>query len=498
MKPQASGKLGLPLVLSPGFLCRFTVFPTCNRTVVEQLADYFGRLSKLHCAALTLALVVGIAIADYVSGYALRLSLLYLLPIGLAAWAISLAAGIVTAVVACLLWLLSFQKGHFYQEQAYYFWEAAIMLCSFMVVAWLSDRLRRALKQADERFFRVVERVRSAIYIMDEEQGVIAYGNPVMKALAGELEALDAKSFEARFQFSPTTPALHEPRPNPCPVKDTVTGRWYWRQEAAIPWAGTAMKLVVLADITEQQNAARLREKHLEIMHHSAQLITLAETASTLAHEINQPLMVIATYTDACQRMIDSREVDPAEVSSILKKCHDQAVRASRIIDRLREFIRQRQSRPMACGTQALLAEALETTRSQLDEAQIRVSVVNRAPERIIEADKTLLLQALANLIRNAVEAMDAIPVEQRALILEVMDHPPDQLLFRIEDRGCGLAPELVDSMFSPFVTSKVNGLGLGLSICKSIAEAHGGRLWAENNQYAGATFHLLLPIRPS
>lgn len=498
MKPHASGKLGLPLVLRPGFLCRFTIFTTCNRTVVEQLAGFFGRLSKLRCAALTLALVLGIAIADYVSGYALRLSLLYLLPIGLAAWTISLAAGIVTAVTASLLWLLSFQKGHFYQEQIYYFWEAAIMLCSFMVVAWLSDRLRRALKQADERFFRVVEKVRSAIYIMDEERGVIAYGNPVMQALAGNLEALDAKSFEARFQVSPATPDPHASWPNPCPVKDTVTGRWYWRQEAAIPWSGAQMKLVVLADITEQQNAARLREKHLELMHHSAQLITLAETASTLAHEINQPLMVIATYTDACQRMIDSRAAEPEEISSILKKCHDQAVRAARIIERLREFIRQRQPRAMPCATGELLAAALETTRPQLEEAQIRVSLVNRAPERILEADKILLVQALANLIRNAIEAMEDAPVEQRVLTLAVTDHPPDQLLFRVEDRGCGLDPDLIDSVFSPFVTTKANGLGLGLSICKSIAEAHGGRLWAENNERAGATFYLALPIRPA
>lgn len=466
--------------------------------MVEQLAGYFGRLSKLRCTALALILVVSIAIADYLSGYALRLSPLYLLPIGLTAWTIGLTAGIGTAVVASLLWLLSFQNGHFYQGQAYYFWEAAIMLCSFMVVAWLSDRLRRALRQADERFFRVVEQVRSAICIVDEKQGTIAYGNPVMKTLAGSVEVVEAKSFEARFQAPSSMPALHESPASHFQVKDTLTGRWYWRQEAAIPWGDALMKLVVLTDITEQKNAARLREKHLEVMHRSAQFTMLAETATTLAHEINQPLMVIATYTDACQRMIASREVDREEISSILKKCHAQAVRASRIIARLRDFIHQRQPKPTACATQDLLVSALETTRSQLEEAQIRVHLDNRIPERAIEADKTLLVQALANLIRNAIEAMAGTPVEQRALTIKVIEHLSDQVLFRIEDHGCGIDQELANSVFSPFVTTKANGLGLGLSISKSIAEAHGGRLWAENNENAGATFCLALPTGTS
>lgn len=466
--------------------------------MVEQLAGYFDRLSKTRCVALSLALVVGIAIADYTSGYALRLSLLYLIPIGLTAWVINLPAGIGTAILASVLWLLSFQKGHFYQEQIYYFWEAIIMLCSFMVVAWLSARLRRALNQADERFFRVVEEVQSAIYVLDEEHGVIAYGNPVIKALAGNLKEIDAKSFEARFETSEDMPAPRESPSSNLFVKDRKTGRWYWRQNTSIPWGrDTRMKLVVLTDITEQKNAARLREKHLEGMHHSAQLITLAETASTLAHEINQPLMVIATYTDACQRMIESHEVTQDEVSSILRKCHDQAVRASRIIERLRDFIRQRQPKPTPCDIQGLLASVLEMTRPQLEEVHVQVRVINPLPETIIEADKTLLVQALANLIRNALEAMNTIPVDQRLLFIKVIDHNSEQLLFCVEDRGCGFDQNSIDSMFSPFFTTKNDGLGLGLSICKSIAEAHGGKLWAENNEQAGATFYLALPKMP-
>lgn len=463
--------------------------------MVEQLAGYVDRLSKCRCVVLSLALVVGIAIADYVSGYALRLSLLYLIPIGLTAWVINLPTGLGTAAMASVLWLLSFQKAHLYQEQIYYFWEATIMLCGFMVVAWLSARLRRALNRADERFFRVVEEVQSAIYIVDEEHNSVVYGNPVMKALAGALEEVGASSFEARFEATAGLPAARESPSSYSLVKERMTGRWYWRQEAIIPWGrDTRMKLVVLTDVTEQREAARLREKHLEGMHHSAQLTTLAATASTLAHEINQPLMVIATYTDACQRMIESREVDREEISSILKKCHDQAVRASRIIERLRDFIRQRQPKPTPCDTRDLLASALEITRPQLEERRVRVRIINPVPETIIEADKTLIVQALANLIRNAVEAMDATPVEQRLLSIKVIDQDPEQLLFCVEDPGCGLDQNSIDSMFSPFVTTKIDGLGLGLSICKSIAEAHGGKLWAENNQKGGATFFLALP----
>ena len=172
-------------------------------------------------------------------------------------------------------------------------------------------------------------------------------------------------------------------------------------------------------------------------------------------------------------------------------------MRASGIIERLREFIRQRQPKPASCNTEELLASALEITRPQLEEAQIQVNIANPLPATHIEADKTLLAQALANLIRNAIEAMEAIPAIQRHLSVMVIESNTQQLTFCVEDCGCGLDPGYADTLFRPFVTTKKNGLGLGLSISKSIAEAHGGSLWAEHAEPAGARFYLALPKSP-
>lgn len=446
-------------------------------------------------------LLIGIiAVADYATGYAVRLSILYLVPIAMTAWLAGAVMGVAAAALSSMLWLFSFQSEHFYQNRAYYFWEAGVMLCGFLAFAWLIARLRLALSQADERFLRVLEEMRAAVYVADERHDEIVYANPEMIRIIGDPHTIAPSEFQKQFVMEPKPPEVLPVMQAGSSVasdtfKNTRNGRWYLMRHGTIPWGSNPdVKLLVLTDITERINAEQLREKHLAVMHQAAQLATLAEIATTLAHEINQPLMAIAAYTEACQNLLGMPKIDRDEISKALVKCHDQAVRAASIIERLREFIRQRQYRPSSCDAQTVVDEALNIMRSSLDEAHITVSVSRVMPPITFVADRLLIVQVLTNLIRNAVEAMREMEPERRRLTIGIMSMVSREILFSVEDRGLGLTAAARELAFTPFYTTKPDGLGLGLPICRSVAEAHGGRLWAVDNPDGGTVFHLSLP----
>lgn len=447
------------------------------------------------------ALIVFVAAADYATGYEVRLSLLYLAPIALATWTAGVAAGVAAAALASLCWLFSFRSEHFYAQQIYYFWEAVVMLGGFLAVVLLLARLRRALSQAEERFARILEEMQAASYVIDEQRGELLYANPEMARLIKTATTAGVRQFEAELEREP---AAAESGPVQAAggfaantVRNSQSGRWYLMQAGGIPWGSrSGVKLKVLTDITQEKSAEAMRQKHLAVLHQSARLSTLAEIASTLAHEINQPLMVIATYTDACQRLMAMPDHDPAEVAAALGKCHTQATRAAGIIERLRDFIRQRQHRPESCDANAIASEAAEMMRGPLAEARLVLDLIQSSPPPLLVADRTLLVQVLVNLLSNAIDAMEGISAETRRISLVVSASGTDEVLFSVADCGVGLDENRVANLFVPFFTTKPNGLGLGLAICRSVAEAHGGRLWAHANPPGGTVFQLAIPMR--
>lgn len=457
------------------------------------------RLGPRRGAMLATVAIFCIAYADHATGYALRLSMLYLAPIAVAAWTAGGRAGYGAALLCTLLWLFSFQAAHFYRHQAYFIWEAAAMLGGFLAFAWLCARLSRVLREADERFIRLIEQMHAAVYVADPRADRIVYANPGLVALFGDPSALGIAEFEQRWQRDGGDGDDGERRAgfSASTVRDRTSGRWYLLQEGPIPWGGKpGVRLKLLTDLSDQKNADRLREKNLEVMHQAAQLTLLAETASTLAHEVNQPLMVIATYTDACQRLLAADAPELGEIAAVLTKCHAQAVRASSIIERLRDFVRRRRHSPLPSEPQALVAEAVEVLRPMFEESGVTL-IVTPAPEcRLVDVDRVLLVQVLTNLLRNAVEAMQQLAPEQRRITVTVSAPTPGEVEFAIADSGPGISEGEFESVFQPFVTAKPNGLGLGLAICRSVAAAHGGRLWASNHPDGGAVFHLVLPAR--
>lgn len=457
------------------------------------------RLGPRQTLIVVAVLILIVAAGDFATGYEVRLSILYLIPIALAAWTAGVQMGITAAALSSVLWLFSFRTLHFYQDPGYYLWEAAVMLFGFLAFAWLIAKLHQALSQADERFFRVLEEMNAAAYLVDERSDMIVYANSQMISIAGETTPLRSCTFEKQFtqdiddrdHLGPTSMAREF---SSRMMRDHRTGRWYLMQAGAIPWGTNPnVRLKLLTDITVQKDAELMRARHLEIVNQAARLTTLAEIASTLAHEINQPLMVIATYTDACQRLLHAPELNHDEIATALAKCHAQAVRAAEIIERLREFIRQRRHDPIPCDLQSVVSDAIDMMRPVLDEERIVVDLVQASPGLVVVADRILLIQVMVNLIRNAIDAMHGNIPDARQLSISVSLQESGEVLLAVADRGTGLVAVSIDEIFSPFFTTKPDGLGLGLSICRTVAEAHNGRLWAANNPGGGAIFYLAL-----
>ena len=241
-------------------------------------------------------------------------------------------------------------------------------------------------------------------------------------------------------------------------------------------------------DLSERQETqARLQELQSELVHVS-RLTAMGEMASGLAHELNQPLSAIANYLRGSVRLLDKG--DPADVPRLrdaLDKAADQALRAGDVIRRLRDFVGRGEVERRVDDLSKMVQEASALALVGAKQLGVRVTM-NFDPkvDRVL-ADRVQIQQVVINLIRNAMDAMSV--VERRELRVVTQDHGDGFTVVLISDTGPGISEEVRERLFLPFTTTKKEGMGVGLSICRTIIEAHGGSIWAEANADGGATF---------
>ncbi len=240
-----------------------------------------------------------------------------------------------------------------------------------------------------------------------------------------------------------------------------------------------------------QETEARLQELQSELIHIS-RLTAMGEMASTLAHELNQPLSAIANYIKGSRRLIDN-EADEhwARLRDALDKAGEQALRAGDIIRRMRDFVSRGESERRVESVAKLIEEASALALVGAKEHGVRVRFQFDRNHDLVLADKVQVQQVLLNLVRNAIEAM--VDVEERELVLSTAPARDDMIEVSVADTGPGLAEEVARQLFQPFVTTKRHGMGVGLSISRTIIQSHGGEIWAESNESGGTTFHFTL-----
>jgi C4-dicarboxylate-specific signal transduction histidine kinase len=254
-----------------------------------------------------------------------------------------------------------------------------------------------------------------------------------------------------------------------------------------IKWFGT---VVDLHDWKESQQALQMTQAELARV---SRLTTMGELAASIAHEVNQPLTAVTNNGSACLRLLANRSLEPDVLRRALEEIVADGNRASAVIARIRGFIKKAPAEETELDVNEVIQEVLALAGHELHKNQILVDcdLANTLPR--VRADRVQLQQVLLNLIMNGIEAITGATDQSRVLGLESRIDESGDVLVEVRDSGAGLGLE-VDRLFTPFFTTKANGMGMGLPISRSLIEGHGGRLWASPNSPHGAVFSFTLP----
>lgn len=279
------------------------------------------------------------------------------------------------------------------------------------------------------------------------------------------------------------------------PSPHALTGRDGRPFALAVATAADGTLALEIGDPAADAEAAARHLGDRERLLFLSRSLSVGEMASTLAHELNQPIGSIVNLLRGLSRRLERGTVDAAQLSAAVEQGIEQAVYAAGILARVREYVQPRRPRRETIRLPELVASAIALLDWEIARDGVTLSLDDAigSPGPRVLGDPVMLQQVIVNLARNAIEAMRAVPADERRL--RVITAPDDDgLLLRIEDRGCGLDAEAAQRLFTPFFTTKPDGTGLGLHVCRSIVELHGGRLWFEPANGRGCTVCVTLP----
>ena len=367
------------------------------------------------------------------------------------------------------------------------------------------------LRASEQRFRSVVEAVPSAILLVSEG-GVIKLANAQAESIFGyageELIGQDVEMLVPE-RFRSAHPGLRQDYARNATARMMGTGRELFARrkdgdeipvEVALnpmPAAGEPSLLVSVVDITERIKVERTAARQRDELAHLSRVAMLGELSGSLAHELNQPLTAILSNAQAAQRFLAHSPPRVDKLADILADIVKSDHRAGAVIQRLRSMLRKEETQRRPLDLNEVVEESLRLMRSDLLNRKVMVSAELAEALPGVSGDRNQLQQVLLNLMINGCDAMDGLEGDRR-LLVRTRATPHGSVEVSVADRGAGIPVADLERVFEPFVTSKSHGLGLGLAICRSIVEAHGGRLWATNNADRGATLHCEFPPEAS
>jgi signal transduction histidine kinase len=255
-----------------------------------------------------------------------------------------------------------------------------------------------------------------------------------------------------------------------------------------------AIAIAAFLSLENRSTEMALHEAQLQLAHVN-RITTLGELTASIAHEVNQPITAVVTHADAALRWLAAQPPDLNEGREALRHIVNDAHRASEVISRIRALAKKESSRKTLLDINETIVEVVSLTRGQVLKNGVSLLTQLSSDLPPILGDRVQLQQVLMNLIINAIEAMGEVSEDRRKLVVCSSKDDSHGVLITVKDSGPGIGKESFDRLFNPFYTTKSTGMGMGLSICRSIIETHGGRVWATSNLPQGAIFHFTLPL---
>jgi PAS domain S-box-containing protein len=387
------------------------------------------------------------------------------------------------------------------------------LLASQAAIALESASLYRDLEQREAKIRRLVDANIIGIYLWELEGRIIEANDTFLRMVGYDREDLLA----GRVSWADLTPPERRDLDARAVEGLRTAGRLppvekeYFRKDGSrVPvLIGSAafdeqrdQGVAFVVDRSERKRAeadARESERHVREMQmevaHANRVATMGQLTASIAHEVNQPIAAAATNAEAALRWLGARSPDLEEVRQAFGRIVKDAHRAGDVIGRIRELIKKAPPRKEGVDMNAAIGEVIELTRGEAAKngASVQTALGEGLP--LVEGDRVQLQQVVLNLIVNAVQAMGEVAEGPRELFITTAPAEPNGVLVVVKDSGPGLDPESLERLFDPFYTTKPGGLGMGLSICRSIIEAHGGRLWVTANLPRGAIFNFTVRI---
>ncbi|NBY08559.1 MAG: PAS domain-containing sensor histidine kinase, partial [Betaproteobacteria bacterium] len=381
------------------------------------------------------------------------------------------------------------------------------------------NRIREQLTASYERFTKVLEALDASVSVAPLGSAELLFTNKLyrlwfgnlsnghlqMVTQAGTPETKSSNSNDsvddlAGFPVAGITETLAEN----AEIFIPKLNKWLEVRSRYLNWVdGRLAQMVIATDITPRRLAEEQSSLQAERAQSASRLITMGEMASSVAHELNQPLTAISNYCNGMVSRIQGKQISDEELLKTLEKTAHQAQRAGQIIQRIKSFVKRSEPNRIASNITEMVTEALELANIELRRRMVKLNYTFAHGLPQVMVDPILIEQVLINLLKNAAESIDIAnrPHHQRLVQLHVMPaemQGQSAVLFKVTDSGKGLAPEVLDRLFEAFFSTKTEGMGIGLNLCRSIVESHHGRMQAENlyneTEIVGCQFSFWLP----
>ncbi len=386
-----------------------------------------------------------------------------------------------------------------------------------------AKRIRDQLTASHERFTTVLEGLDTAVSVLSVQQGELLFANRSYRlwfgadagghaALSGGESGLgaatdgdDAVDVLGGLPTQELTAAGSDSRE----VYVEHLAKWFDVRARYLQWTdGRLAQMLIATDVSERRSAEAVAAQQAEKAQVTSRLVTMGEMASSVAHELNQPLTAITNYCNGMVTRVENNAIDKGDLIAALQKTARQAERAGQIIRRIRAFVKRSEPQRQKSSAQSIVEDAVDLAGIELRRRNVAIQtyIAQRLPPLMV--DPILIEQVVLNLLKNAAEAIDEarLPTPRRRIELRVVPrHTDDEgevIEFTVTDKGPGLKDEVIARMYEAFFSTKVDGLGIGLSLCRTIIESHRGRIRATNlyngGTAVGCAFTFTLPVETS